>query len=35
MLKDWYADNGFVHTGAKKFEHQPFTAGFMEWMASV
>jgi GNAT superfamily N-acetyltransferase len=30
-LKDWYAANGFIHTGTKKFEHQPFTAGFMEW----
>jgi GNAT superfamily N-acetyltransferase len=31
VLKNWYAANGFVHTGAKKFGHQPFTAGFMEW----
>ena len=30
-LKNWYAANGFIHTGTKKFEHQPFTAGFMEW----
>jgi len=31
VLKDWYAANGFVHLGAKKFAYQPFTAGFMEW----
>jgi uncharacterized repeat protein (TIGR04076 family) len=30
-LKNWYAANGFIHTGTKKFDHQPFTAGFMEW----
>jgi uncharacterized repeat protein (TIGR04076 family) len=29
-LKDWYAANGFVHTGTKKFEHLPFTTGYME-----
>ncbi len=31
VLKNWYAANGFVHTGTKKFNHLPFTAGFMEW----
>ena len=31
VLKDWYAANGFIHTGTKKFEHLPFTAGYMEW----
>lgn len=35
VLKDWYAGNGFVHTGTKKFEHQPFTVGFMEWNKPV
>ena len=30
-LKDWYAANDFIHTGIKRFEHLPFTAGFMEW----
>ena len=30
VLKNWYAANGFVQTGAKKFAHLPFTAGFME-----
>lgn len=33
VLKNWYASNGFVHTGTRKFEHLPFTAGFMEWSA--
>ena len=31
VLKNWYAANGFVHTGTRKFEHLPFTVGFMEW----
>ena len=30
-LKNWYTQNGFVHTGAKKFDGFPFTAGFMEF----
>jgi len=30
VLKNWYAANGFTHTGTKKFEHQPFTAGYMQ-----
>lgn len=30
MLKQWYEQLGFVHTGTKKFEHLPFTVGFME-----
>lgn len=29
-LKNWYLANGFVHTGTKRFDHLPFTAGFME-----
>ena len=29
-LKNWYAANGFIHTGTKKFEHLPFTVGYME-----
>ena len=33
VLKDWYTANGFVHTGTKKFDHMPFTVGFMEWSA--
>ncbi len=30
VLKKWYQRNGFIHTGTKKFENLPFTAGFME-----
>ena len=30
VLKDWYAVNGFVHTGTKKYDHLPFTIGYME-----
>ena len=31
VLKDWYAANGFIHTGTKKFNQLQFTVGFMEW----
>jgi uncharacterized repeat protein (TIGR04076 family) len=34
VLKDWYAANGFTHTGTRKYPQQPFTAGFMEWRAA-
>ena len=30
ILKEWYEKIGFIHTGTKKFEHLPFTVGFME-----
>lgn len=30
ILKEWYEKIGFVHIGTKKFEHLPFTVGFME-----
>lgn len=30
MLKNWYAENGFVHTGTHNFAHLPFTVGFMK-----
>ena len=33
VLKNWYAANGFVHKGTKKFEHLPFTSGYLEWSA--
>ncbi len=33
VLKNWYIQNGFVPTGAKKFEHLPFTSGYLEWKA--
>ena len=29
-LKKWYCANGFTHVGTKKFEHLPFTVGYME-----
>ena len=31
VLKAWYEKNGFVSTGTERFEHLPFTVGFMEW----
>ncbi|NLD87947.1 MAG: GNAT family N-acetyltransferase [Clostridiales bacterium] len=31
VLKNWYIANGFVHTGVKKYDHLPFTSGYMEW----
>ena len=30
-VKNWYAVNGFVHTGAAQYEGLPFTVGSMEW----
>lgn len=30
ILKDWYLKNGFIHLFTKKFDHLPFTVGFME-----
>jgi len=35
VLKDWYAANWFIHTGTKRFEHLPFTAGYMEWRVTI
>ena len=35
VLKDWYAKHGFNHTGTKKFDHLPFTVGFMEMKLDV
>ena len=34
VLRDWYAANGFAHTGTERFEHMPFTVGHMEWKKS-
>ena len=31
VLKNWYIANGFEHVGVKKFEHLPFTSGYLEW----
>jgi len=33
VLKNWYTANGFIFAGTKKFDHLPFTVGFMEWRA--
>ncbi|MBE6574791.1 MAG: GNAT family N-acetyltransferase [Ruminococcaceae bacterium] len=33
VLKNWYISHGFVHTGTKKFDHLPFTSGYLEWKA--
>ncbi len=30
-LKKWYESLNFVLTGTKRFEHLPFTVGFMEF----
>jgi ribosomal protein S18 acetylase RimI-like enzyme len=30
QLKKWYQEQGFIHKGIKKFDHLPFTVGFME-----
>ena len=31
VLKNWYTANGFVPTEVKKFDHLPFTSGYLEW----
>lgn len=31
VLKQWYIGHGFIHTGTKKFEHLPFTVGFLHF----
>ena len=31
VLKNWYIENGFVHTETKKYEYLPFTSGYLEW----
>lgn len=30
LLRGWYEEQGFLHTGTKKFDHLPFTSGYME-----
>lgn len=30
ILKNWYLKLGFTHISTRKFEHLPFTVGFME-----
>ena len=34
-LKNWYASNGFIHTGTREFSHLPFIVGFMEYPISL
>jgi len=31
VLKNWYIAKGFEHAGTKKFDHLPFTSGYLEW----
>lgn len=31
IIKNFYEGCGFVHTGIQKFEHLPFTVGYMEY----
>ncbi len=35
VLKNWYIENGFRHTGTKKFAHLPFTSGYLVWTAET
>ena len=30
VLRKWYEDKGFIHTGTRKFDFFPFTCGYME-----
>lgn len=30
ILKNWYITNGFIPTGIQKFDHLPFTSGYLE-----
>lgn len=31
VLKKWYILHGFNYIGNKKFDHLPFTSGYLEW----
>ncbi len=31
ILKSWYISHGFNYIGSKKFDHLPFTSGYLEW----
>jgi len=35
VLREWYQAYGFITTGTRKFEHLPFTVGFMELSFTV
>lgn len=30
ILRKWYEDKGFIHTGTEKYDFFPFTCGYME-----
>lgn len=30
VLRKWYEDYGFVHTGTEKYDFFPFTCGYLE-----
>lgn len=30
VLKKWYMQNGYVPVGTRKFDHLPFTSGYLE-----
>lgn len=30
VLRKWYEDHGFVHTGTRKYDFFPFTCGYLE-----
>lgn len=30
VLKKWYEENGFIPTGTRKYDHLPFTSGYLE-----
>lgn len=33
IIKNYYQWNGFVHIGTQKYDHLPFTVGYLEWNA--
>lgn len=35
VLKNWYISNGFEHIGTKKYDHLPFTSGYLEWKSDI
>ncbi len=35
VLKNWYIESGFEHIGTKKFDHLPFTSGYLEWKGDL
>ena len=35
ILKKWYISHGFKYIGNKKFDHLPFTSGYLEWVNKI